>query len=200
MMICLLYWLARGGHARVLLGLLQQLGREVLGVCDPELASLGQPHWEGLPVLGDDSYFMAAPVGSIALVNGVGFVPGAYQRMHVQKSMERAEHIQPSLCHPQAFVDPSADIAAGAQIMAGAIINTRASLDHHVVIGAGAHIAPGAILCGNVSVDSMGFVGAGAVIVPGCKIGRMSVVAAGTTAVKDVPAGMTLQAPKPNLF
>lgn len=193
-----------GGHARILLGLIHALGGRLDGICDPELASRGSSEWCGERVLGDDSVLAALRPGSVGVVNGIGFVPGSTLRRKIQDMIDAHGHAQPILCHPVAFVDSSAQLDPGVQVMAGAVIqpetrletavviNTGASVDHHCVIGAGTHIAPGVTVCGGVTIGRDVFIGAGAVIAPGCSVGERAVVAAGTVIVRDVPAGVRL--------
>jgi sugar O-acyltransferase (sialic acid O-acetyltransferase NeuD family) len=106
----------------------------------------------------------------------------------------------PILVHPKSLVSPSATLAPGTFIGAGAIvqtcvhigmaglINTGAIVEHHCVIGAGAHIAPGAILAGLVQVGDRALIGAGAVIRDRIVIGNRATVGAGSVVVHDVDA------------
>lgn len=106
----------------------------------------------------------------------------------------------PVLIHPRSFVSPSAVLAHGTVIGAGAsiqasvhigtagLINTAAIVDHHGTIGPGSHIAPGAILAGQVKVGECALIGAGAVIRDRIVIGTGSTVGAGAVVVRDVDA------------
>jgi sugar O-acyltransferase (sialic acid O-acetyltransferase NeuD family) len=193
--------LGAGGHAQVLLGLLRACGCEVLGVCDPALALAGLAAWEGLPVLGDDHALQRWPAGRIGLVNGLGMTPARpAARRHLFERHSGGSHVFPALVHPAAWVAPDAQLGAGVQVMAGAvvqpgsrlgdntIVNTRASVDHGARIAAHVHLAPGCVLCGDVHVGEGAFVGAGAVLLPSCCVGARAVVAAGATVVRDVAA------------
>ena len=85
----------------------------------------------------------------------------------------------PAITHDRAIIAVGAQIFAGTQIMAGAIvqpdsvigantiINTGAQIDHDCHIGAHCHVAPGAILCGGAMLGERCFIGAGAVIIQG---------------------------------
>jgi len=104
----------------------------------------------------------------------------------------------PPIIHPKAWVSPSASLAdgvfvgAGAVIQAGAkigkaaLINSNATVEHHCEIGAGAHIGPGAVLAGLVQVGECTFIGAGAVIIDRVNIGKKSIVGAGAVVISDV--------------
>jgi len=190
--------LGSGGHARVVLDVLQCMGRTVAGVLTPE-----QPvgaEWDGVLVLGDDAWLASAQAAGYAYAVGIGAVPG---RMGLRQAMcARLRQLGlpvPALVHPSAVVSRGAAVADGVQVMAGAIvqpgvslgmhalINTGARIDHDTVIGEGAHVAPSAVLCGDVRVGAGAFVGAGAVVLPRVVIGDGAEVAAGATVTCDVP-------------
>ena len=174
--------LGAGGHAKVVLSLAQALGYTVTGVCDPALDRQSIATWREVPVLGGDDAIHALDVGSIVLINGVGQLPGGLVRRNLFEKYRKLGFRFPPLVHPFAWVEGSASLAEGVQIMAGAviqadcrigensIINTRASIDHDARIGAHVHVAPGATLCGGVSVGSGAFIGAGATVIQGVTI------------------------------
>lgn len=193
--------LGAGGHAKVLVGLVEALGRNFSGVCDPVLAHANLSDWRGMKVLGDDSALARFDPEEFDLVLGFGPTPNSTKRADVFNGLvERGYHL-PSLVHPLAFVDRTATIGDGAQVMAGAIIqpdcsigknavvNTGASVDHDTVIGRDAHIAPGAVLCGGVKVGVGAFVGASATLLPLVAIGAHSLVAAGSTLARALVDG-----------
>jgi acetyltransferase-like isoleucine patch superfamily enzyme len=86
----------------------------------------------------------------------------------------------------------------GAQIMAGAIlqtgvrvgrnviVNTRAVIDHDSCLADHVHVATGAILAGGVKVGEASHIGAGATVIQEITIGRAVLVAAGAVVVSDV--------------
>ncbi|MDZ5456535.1 acetyltransferase [Azohydromonas lata] len=192
--------LGAGGHAKVVLSLVRAAGLALHGVCDPALARQGVAQWRGLPVLGGDEALDALAPSAVALANGIGQLAQGTLRRDVYERLARRGFRFPALVHPQAWVDPSAVLADGVQVMAGAvvqadcrvgentIVNTRASLDHDCLIGAHVHVAPGACLCGTVSVGDGAFVGAGATVLPNLTLGERAVVAAGATLARSLPA------------
>lgn len=105
------------------------------------------------------------------------------------------------LVHPDASVCVTAQLGAGAQVLAQAvvaadarlgaacIVNHKASVDHECQVGDGVHVGPGATLCGLVSVGDCAFIGAGAVVLPRLSIGADAIVGAGSVVTRDVPAG-----------
>lgn len=198
--------LGAGGHAKVLLSLIQAAGLEVLGVSAPELVEQGLENWRGVPVLTlFDDNLNAFPPENIALVNGVG---NQTVRHGLFEKFKAQGYFFPVLIHPQAWVDASVVLDEGAQVMAGAviqadacigknvIINTRASVDHDCAIGDHVHIAPGAILCGHVQVKQNAFIASGATVITGICVGENAVAGAGASIVRDIaPGHVILPAP-----
>lgn len=195
--------LGGGGHGRVVRALAEALGWRLVGLCDPGLPAGSD--WHGLPVLGDDSALAAQDPGAVALLNGIGRMPGQTGRRRLQEALAAKGFAFPPLVHPAAWVAPDTRLGPGAQVMAGAvvqpgcsigagaIVNTRAGIDHDGTLGADVHIAPGATLCGRVSVGDGAFIGAGATVIQGCRIGAGAMVAAGVTVAADLPPGARLR-------
>ncbi len=169
-----------GGHSRVVVAALAASGH--------------RPH-----VLDHDG--LLDPAKHPVVANGVGTNPG---RAHVHARIEAAgvEHV--GCVHPSAvFAGDPIDVHPTAQIMAGvvlqpgvcvgpgAVVNTRASVDHDCVIGACAFVAPGAVLCGDVTVGDGALVGAGATVLPGLRVGAGARLGAGAVLVRDLPDGET---------
>lgn len=208
--------LGAGGHAKVLLSLVQSAGFDVLGVCDPVLADQTGGQWRGISILGGDAALDALEPGSIELVNGLGQLVGGTGRQKVFQRLRARGFRFPVLVHPLAWVDSTARLEEGVQIMAGAIIqadvvigansiiNTRAGIDHDCRLGEDVHVAPGATLCGGVQVEKGAFIGSGATVIQGLTVGTEAVVGAGATLTRNLearqvlfgPAGRKKDAPK----
>ncbi|MDX1754696.1 MAG: acetyltransferase [Marinobacter sp.] len=193
--------LGGGGHARVVLELLQCLGATVNGVCDPALAAQSAEWWMGIDVLGDDSALCSVSPDEVYLANGIGMMPGADLRQRLFQTLTDQGYEFPALIHPAASVSDGARISPGAQVMRGSvvqtcavigrntIVNTSASVDHDCQVGAHCHVAPGVTLCGEVTVKEGAFVGAGATVIQGVRIGAGAVIGAGSVVLKDVAGG-----------
>lgn len=193
--------LGAGGHAKVLLSLLQAIGADVRGVCDPGLAAQSVTMWRGIAVLGGDEALDQLDPASVGLVNGMGQVVGSLRRQGLFDALSARGFGFPALVHPAAWVDPSVVLHAGVQVMAGAVIqpdatigantivNTGARIDHDCTIGEHVHIAPGAVLCGAVQVARGAFIGAGSTTIQGVSIGESCVVGAGAVLVRNLQAG-----------
>jgi sugar O-acyltransferase (sialic acid O-acetyltransferase NeuD family) len=112
--------------------------------------------------------------------------------------------VLPRISHSHSWISPSAQLAegvfvaagavvqAGAQIGRAALINSNATVEHHAQVGSGAHIGPGAVLAGLVEVGDLTMVGAGAVIRDRIKIGKSATVGAGAAVVRNVPDQITV--------
>lgn len=193
--------LGAGGHAKVLIDLLQEISVPVIGLTDP--AAAAKPAGLlGLPVLGDDSVILEYSPDAVDLVNGLGTTGPATQRRDLYETFTRRGYAFRTLIHPAAVISRHAVIRPGTQVMAGAviqagceirenvIINTRASVDHDCLIGSHSHIAPGVTCSGGVRIGSGVHVGSGAVIIQGIAIGEGSIVGAGAVVAKTVESGV----------
>ncbi|MGY2285380.1 acetyltransferase [Pseudomonas gingeri] len=199
--------LGAGGHAKVLLSLIQASGLELLGVCDPALSLQGVTLWRGIRVLGGDDALDVIDPLSVGLVNGVGQLVGSSGRHSIFVGLKKKGFYFPSLVHPAAWVDSTAVLQEGVQVMAGAviqadvsigansIINTRSAIDHDCCLGADVHIAPGATLCGGVHVGAQAFIATGATVIQGLTVGEGSVVGAGAVLVRNLLARQILLGP-----
>lgn len=192
--------LGAGGHAKILLSLVQSLKLTVLGVCAPELIHKGIKQWRGIDVLNSGDDLNGYSPDEVDLINGIGQRADNDNRRRIFERFTAQGYYFPSLVHPNACVDSSVVLDEGVQVMAGAviqvdacigknvIINTQASVDHDCIIDDNVHIAPGAVLCGTVTVSKGSFIATGVRVGPGVTIGESAVVGAGTSIVRDVPA------------
>lgn len=178
-----------GGHARVIISILNALNEPVLGIFDDDPAKqsvigtpvvgLYNPHFHSdLPILlaVGDNKIRAQLAQLITHSFGVAIHPSAV----VDSSV---------VLGPGSVVVHRAVVQANAQLGQHVIINTGASVDHDCVVGDYVQIAPGAVLCGNVRVGEGTLIAAGAIVVPGITIGRWATVGAGAVVTRDVPDG-----------
>jgi len=194
--------LGAGGHARVLIDALRGRAAVIQGIAEADRSKHGQTLL-GIPIIGDEEV-LAFAQDSVRLVNGVGTVRVSLLRRQLHDSFRSKGYRFAAVVHASAIVAPDVVLAEGAQIMAGAvlqtgcrigenaIINTRATVDHDCVIGKHVHVSPGATLCGNVTVGEGSHVGAGATVIQGIRIGRDSMVAAGAVVIRDIPDNVTV--------
>lgn len=183
-----------GGHAKVLLSVLQICAIPVAGLYDDDPKSWGT-ELLGVPILGpiDALNEQNHALGIIAIGNNL-----------IRKKF--ASHFNfrwATLIHPTAVIHPSVIIGAGSVVFAGAIIQPDATVGEHVIVNTGAtvdhdcvirdfvHLAPGVHLAGDVQVEEGAFVGISSAAIQGSKIGAWATVGAGGVVIKDVPPGVT---------
>jgi sugar O-acyltransferase (sialic acid O-acetyltransferase NeuD family) len=198
-----------GGHARVILDILELAERKVLG-CVATNSNKGAIEGNELLVLGNDSWLSDHPQQTtIFLAMGIGSIVGSRRdrplpRETLYLHYRAMGYDFPILVHPMALVSKSVQLQAGVQVMAGAVvqpgckvlenatINTHATVDHDCTLGAHVHIAPGATLSGGVTVGDGTLVGVGATVLQGIRIGIGCTVGAGAVVTKNVPDGQTV--------
>lgn len=105
----------------------------------------------------------------------------------------------PSLVHPGASVTPTAAVGEGTIVLAGAMVESFATVGRHVyvnkqtLVGHDAQvgdfcvISPGARLAGHVVVERGANIGMGALVLEDRRVGQGAVVAAGAVVTEDVP-------------
>jgi len=198
--------LGAGGHAKVLLEVLQLEGRNVLGLLTPDLEK-GRKHF-GLEVLGVDEQLQQFKPSDIDIVNGIGSLPFEQFRWKVSNKVRSWGFSLSTVIHPSAVVSKAAILEEGVQIMAGcviqsgctigkdAIINTGSTIDHDCMVGEKTHIAPGCTLSGGVRVGEAVHISTGCSVIQNIEVGEGAVVAAGTTLYQDVEAKMLVKQAK----
>jgi len=187
--------LGGGGHAKVVLEALVLSGRNILGVVTPDCKE--GDHFCGFPVLGNDEYLDDLTADEVVLANGIGAMVYQHTRRSLAESMRKKGFTFCRIIHPSAIIASDVEIAKGAQVMAGSIIqpgtyvgvdsviNTGVLVDHDCRIEDNCHLAPGVICCGGVHVHSKTFIGAGTTIMQNLSIAKNSIIGAGSLVCKD---------------
>jgi len=187
--------LGSGGHAKVVIDILQSVGEwEITGCVSP-----GQSKSIlGVRVLGDDAILPDLLKSGVR--NAFVAIGDNYLRQKIANHVWTIGFCSPNAISPRAIVSRYVKLGCGIAIMPGAvvnadtcvedfaIINTGATVDHDSVIGSWAHIGPGANLAGEVHVGQGAFVGTGARVIPKRCIGDWTVVGAGAVVIRDLPA------------
>ena len=191
--------LGAGGHMRVVLDALRRSGGcEVVALLESN-ASLHGSMLGGVPIIGDDSELERLRASGVtAVVIGVGGVGDTGPRRRLfELSTGLGFEVLP-IVHPSAIIADDVVRGCGATILAGAIINTGASIgdnaivntgaiiEHDVGVGRHVHVAPGATLAGGVTVEDEAHIGAGATVIQGLRIGLRAIVGAGAAVIRDV--------------
>lgn len=195
-----------GGLAKTIIDLTRAAGtHEVVGVIDDRLP-IGE-ELLGVPVVGDQRHLVPLrDAGLLWVANAVGAIGRIQIRIDVSERIAASGLRGPVLVEPSAAVAPSAELADGVQVFAGAvvsaaanvgphtIVNSGAIVSHDCVIGANAHLAPGAILAGDVTVGDGALVGMGVTVPLGLSVGSRAIVGNGATVLADVPDGTIVAA------
>jgi UDP-perosamine 4-acetyltransferase len=194
--------LGGGGHARVLLSILSAADVSVSGCIARERP--GDPWPSSIEYLGDDAALRDLDVNRTALVNGIGWSRSTRLRQQLFELGKTSGLSFLTVLHARSVIDPSAVLAEGVQVMAGAVvqcgvmlganslINTGAIVDHDCRIGVHSFVAPGACLSGMVKVGNAVRVGVGATIIQGIHVGDDAVIAAGAVVLDHVGASITV--------
>ena len=182
-----------GGHAKVVVSLLQSLDVHVAGIVDDD------PQKRGVKILGVEVMGAIDPASQVAdqgvLAIGSNEVR---QRLALDLSLDWGVFV-----HPTAWVHPTVELGPGTVIFSGAIVqpdtwigshaivNTGACVDHDCRVGDFSHLAPGVSLAGGVTVGQGTLMGIGSCASPGVEIGDWVTVGAGAAVVRDLAAGVT---------
>ena len=189
-----------GGHAKAVMEMVRAVGAfRIAGIVDDNAALRGTSVL-GIPVLGTREILPELYAQGLRLAaNGVGGIINIGIRMKLFELLAGHGFAFPTLCHPRASIEASAQIFEGVQVFANAyvgsstilqekcMINTGAIISHDCVIGSFAHIAPGALLAGQVQVGERALVGMGVTTAIGIKIGAGARIGNGAILLADVP-------------
>ncbi|EHM09244.1 sugar O-acyltransferase, sialic acid O-acetyltransferase NeuD family [Thermanaerovibrio velox DSM 12556] len=190
-----LYVIGAGGHGKVVISTLIDMGLTPEGVLDDYPSSFGKDVL-GIRVFGAPEHILSPrrPFQAVIAVGDNKARRDIEERLRSQGfSVEWIRAV-----HPTAYVHPSVEVGEGTVVFAGAvvqpgsslgrhcIVNTGAKVDHDCVIGDFAHIAPGCSLAGGVRIGEGAFVGIGSAVIPCRTIGPWSTVGAGSTVIRDV--------------
>ncbi len=167
-------------------------------IVDPEYGTEpvlhGLPVHRGLSALSDD--------GDVRVVVALGEPD---RRRAAAKKIERA--VGPrfaSAVHPAATIGVDIAMDLGVMVLGPASITTNTVIGRHVLINPMASVshdcrladyatlAPAVTLAGGVEVDEGAELGTGANVVPRLSIGAWSMVGAGATVIRSVPANTTV--------
>jgi sugar O-acyltransferase (sialic acid O-acetyltransferase NeuD family) len=195
-----------GGHGRSLIDLVRSLGTfDLVGVIDDGLPAGTKVL--GLPVLGGAGHLAGLVEQGIRLaVNAVGGVGDIQSRIRVFGHILEAGFDCPTLVHPTAFVEDSARLADGVQLLPhayvgseaeigfGVIVNTGALVSHDCKIEAYASLAPGAVLAGGVKVGEAAAIGMGVTVNLNLSIGARARVGNSAVVKGDVPSEAVVHA------
>jgi sugar O-acyltransferase (sialic acid O-acetyltransferase NeuD family) len=181
-----------GGHAKVVISLLQAAGETIAMVVDDDPRKWGTSLL-GVPIKG--------PVTRLAEATNHPAIVAIGDNAAREEIASQWRHVDwLTAVHPRAYVHSSVQLRPGAVVCAGAVIqpdtlvgahvivNTAATVDHDCVVEDYAHLAPGVHLAGGVRIGEGALLGIGSVVIPGRRVGEWTTVGAGGVVVSDLPA------------
>lgn len=188
-----------GGHGKTLIDLVRAAGHfHWIGVIDDRLPR--ESTVLGLPVLGGADQLAECYKNGIRLaVNGVGGIGNPSVRQNVFEILEQAGFDCPAVVHPSAWIEPSARLEGGVQVLAmtyvssdaaigfGSVLNAGVVVSHDCRLGRCVNLSPGATLAGNVRVEDYAQIGMNATVNLDITIGRGARIGNGATVKADVP-------------
>ena len=188
-----------GGHGKVIIELVRALNcYELVGMIDD-----GRPAGSqilGVPVLGGAEALPELRRGGLGLaINAVGGIGNVAIRIKVFDNLAQAGFSCPTVVHPPAFIEPSASLDGGVQVLSqsyissaakigfGTVINAGVVVSHDCILGKCVNLSPGAMLAGNVRVEDFAQIGMAATINLDLTIGARARIGNGATVKADVP-------------
>ncbi len=197
--------LGGGGHARECVEIIEQAGiLNIFGIVDTK--SPAGARIAGHPVLGGNAELENLRLAGLRnLVLAYGISGSHAARGEHFRRLLRLGHEFPPIVHPKAAVNREAKLGRGAQVMAGALVGSRAEIgdagivhsnavvSHDCVLGENVHVAPGALLAGGVAVGADTVVGMGASVYMRVRIGSGVLIYNGARVFADVPDGTVVR-------
>lgn len=190
-----------GGHGKTLIDLVNELDTyQIGGVVDENLASGSR--LMDFPVFGSSELLEELyKAGFRQAVNGVGGIGNVDVRLQVFEKLIKAGFSFPTLIHPTAWVEPSASLEPGVQVLPlsyvgteskvgfGSLLNAHVIVSHDCQIGECVNLSPGATLAGGVKIQDHAQIGMGVTINGNLTIGARARIGNGATIKADVPPG-----------
>ena len=196
--------LGGGEQASVIGEVLLNEGRHLIAVVSPEPIKANSPLAGIQRLASDESLLASYSPKEVELVNGLGAIPGQDLRWQLFDYYSKRGYRFASVISPYAILSKYLVLDEGVQIMAGVIIqanatigkncliNTGAIIEHDCKIGNHNHLAPSVTLNGSATTADRVHIGTGANVIQGIKLGYGAVIGAGTSIVRDVPAGQVI--------
>jgi sugar O-acyltransferase (sialic acid O-acetyltransferase NeuD family) len=184
------YVIGAGGHAKVVIRTLQDLGYAVAAIFDDN-----RQRW-GASLFGS---LIIGPIEKIAAEPALPTIIAVGNNSARRRIVESFTLPWLTAVHPSAFVDSSVQIGQGTVVLPRAVIqvdtvvgehvivNTAATIDHDCCVGNYSHLAPGVHLAGGITIGSNTLLGIGAVVIPNISIGNNATVGAGAAVIRDLP-------------
>ncbi len=195
-----------GGHGKTLIDLVRAAGNyHWVGLIDDQLTRGSKVL--GVPVLGGAEQLTDLHRSGVRLaVNGIGGIGNPAVRLRVFEILEQAGFTCPVVVHPSAWVEQSARLEGGVQVLAlayvsssaavgfGSVLNAGAIVSHDCQLGRCVNLSPGAALAGNVRLEDYVQIGMNATVNLDITVGRGARIGNGATVKADVPPETVVRA------
>lgn len=186
-----MYLYGAGGHAKVIIEILQSCHKGIKGIFDDNIYKLpvfGFKVNKGVKISNQDF-----PTLDLPLIISIG---DNERRAEIAQLLD----INYGLAiHPTAIISRSSTVDAGTVILHGSILQNDVIISKHVLINTSAricrgafinnyaHVSPHAVISENAVIGEGTHIGAGAVVTPGITIGKWCKIGAGTVVHENVP-------------
>ena len=183
-----------GGHGAMVADIASQAGWNVAGFVDDAPQDIDCSRVS--PVLGDRAWLRATARESCRVALGIGdnYVRHAVAQFLLGAGIEVATIVSSSAVISSSatigqgtVIMPGAIVNAMATIGEGAIVNTGAVVEHNSRVGSYAHLSPNSTLGGGVEIGEFAHIAIGAMVLPLLRIGRRSILGAGSVATRSIP-------------
>ncbi len=183
------------------------LGNNVRGFVDANKNALDEFDID-LPILGDPLTYTPATDERLVMAIGIPAI-----KIKLAESLRSRGGKFATLVHPSAHVGPRSQLGEGVVVCAGAIVscdvvidefvmlNSYSTVGHDARIGRGTTLSSHADCTGHTRIGEGVFMGSHASVIPSITVGNGATIAAGSVAMRNVPAGATvLGVPAKKLF
>ena len=187
-----------GGHSKTVISLLRLLNWNITGIMDDAVAP--GTAVSGVKVLGNaDLLPKLRADGVTCAVNAVGGIGNYSVRWRIFEKLRALDFSFPTLIHPSAFIEDTAVLADGIQVLAQSYISSESSIEFGTLINAGTvishdgcigrcvNLSPGALLAGQVTVKDFAQIGMGATVNLGVTVGTAARIGNSAVVKGDVP-------------
>lgn len=185
-----------GGHAKVIIDVLEQIGCRVKIILDDD------QNLDGHTLLGYPVRHTVNVIDTLQendVNKGIVAIGDNRIRQLQASSLESKGFELISVVHPSSVVSTHASVDSGTIITANAVVNPGCTVGRNVIINTGSvidhdceicdavHIAPGVSISGSVKVGERSFVGTGTSIINNVTIGNDTIIGAGAAVISDIP-------------
>lgn len=187
-----------GGHAKGIIDSIEEKNEyKIIGVLDKK-EKIGL-QYKKYKVIGEDTEIIEYFAKGIryAFIT-IGYMGESVIREILYKKLKKIGYTLPTIVDSTAslasdvilgegsYIGKKCVVNSNASIGRMCILNTSAIVEHDCIVEDYTHIAVGSVLCGNVYIGHSCFIGANSTIIQGKKIGRNTIVGAGTIVTKDI--------------